>query len=52
MSEYEAYWTMDFPLILNNFGVYQKLIMVISQIRQTNKYKEKNINFTVDRDHG
>jgi len=41
MSECEAYWIMDFPLILNNYGMHQELIMVISQIRQTNNYKEK-----------
>jgi len=40
MSEYEAYQLTDFPLIVywacdkNNYGV-------ISQIKLTNKYKEK-----------
>jgi len=38
MSEYEVYWLTDFPLII--YWVHQ-IIMVISQKKQTNKYKEK-----------
>ena len=49
MSEYEVHWLMDFPLII--YWARQEIIMVISQKKQTNKYKKKIGNFTVNRDH-
>ena len=39
MSEYEVYWLTDFPLII--YWARQEIIMVISQKKQTNKYKKK-----------
>jgi len=41
MSEYEAYWLMAFQLIIY---IEIHVIMVISQKKQTNKYKE---NFVI-----
>ena len=46
MSDYEVYWLADFLLII--YWVCQEIIMMISQKKQTNKYKEK---FIVDREH-
>jgi len=39
MSEYEVYWLTDIPY--NLLGTRHEIIMVISQKKQTNKYKEK-----------
>ena len=39
MSEYKAYWLMDFPQN-NELGACQEIIMVISKKKLTNKYKE------------
>ena len=52
MSKYEAYWLMGFPLI-NSKAKKKKLIVSIFFFikKQTNKYKENLIIFTVNRDH-
>ena len=43
MSEYEVCWLTDFPLIIY-WACAKKIIMVISQKKQTNKYKRFTVN--------
>jgi len=40
MSEYEAYWLTDFPLIIYWVLAKKYIFMVISQEKQINKYME------------